>query len=175
MYPQAYIHYLVHFHGDRDYFECHELLEEHWKNSKQDKHSLWVGLILLAVSNYHHRRENKAGAARTLAKAIDIFIQKHEQLMEHAGIDSDELLHMLKQREVDIQNNLPYTSLNLPIADPDLIKRCQRICLKKGIVWGQESNPLRVDLINRHSQRDRSEVTEEREKALDFKKRKGRE
>lgn len=31
LYPTAYIKYLFHFHTDRDYFECHELLEEHWK------------------------------------------------------------------------------------------------------------------------------------------------
>ncbi|PAD68333.1 hypothetical protein CHH83_14265, partial [Bacillus sp. 7586-K] len=31
MYDQEYIDFLVHFHCDRDYFECHEILEEHWK------------------------------------------------------------------------------------------------------------------------------------------------
>ncbi|MEH7501602.1 DUF309 domain-containing protein, partial [Neobacillus drentensis] len=29
MYPTEYIQFLAHFHGDRDYFECHELLEDY--------------------------------------------------------------------------------------------------------------------------------------------------
>lgn len=31
MYPAEYLEYLVYFHADRDYFECHEILEEYWK------------------------------------------------------------------------------------------------------------------------------------------------
>ena len=58
-FPQKYIEYLVHFHGDRDYFECHEILEEYWKKiDNGNKESIWVGLIQLAVANYHHRRKN---------------------------------------------------------------------------------------------------------------------
>lgn len=36
MYPEAYIEYLAEFHGSRDYFECHELLEEHWKKTLRE-------------------------------------------------------------------------------------------------------------------------------------------
>lgn len=31
MYPTEYIQFLIHFHGDYDYFECHEILEGYWK------------------------------------------------------------------------------------------------------------------------------------------------
>ena len=48
MYSQAYIDYLVHFHGDRDYFECHELLEEHWKKTKEDT-AILFGLALFKL------------------------------------------------------------------------------------------------------------------------------
>lgn len=81
MYPDAYIQFLVHFHGDRDYFECHEILEEYWKETiKGDKQSIWVGLIMLAVSNYHFRRNNNSGAQRTLQKAISIFENKKRKV-----------------------------------------------------------------------------------------------
>ena len=30
-YPEAYTDYLCYFHGARDYFECHEVMEEYWK------------------------------------------------------------------------------------------------------------------------------------------------
>ena len=73
MYPKEYIQFLTHFNGDRDYFECHEILEEYWKKSNDlKKDSIWVGFILLAVSRYHHRRGNFKGAKRTLEKAMNI-------------------------------------------------------------------------------------------------------
>lgn len=53
MYPKAYIEYLVHFHSDRDYFECHEILEEHWKQDGRNKG--WLVLIQTAVAFYHYR------------------------------------------------------------------------------------------------------------------------
>lgn len=51
LYPKAYIDYLVYFHGLRDYFECHEVLEEHWKkDDKAERKKYWVGLIQIAVA-----------------------------------------------------------------------------------------------------------------------------
>ncbi len=62
MYPKAYIDYLVEFHATRDYFECHEILEEYWKEDPPKKRKrYWVGFIQLAVALYHHRRQNTAG------------------------------------------------------------------------------------------------------------------
>ena len=34
-FPLKYIDFLVHFHGDRDYFECHEILEELLEGNRQ--------------------------------------------------------------------------------------------------------------------------------------------
>lgn len=31
VYPEAYVAFLHEFHTTRDYFECHEILEEYWK------------------------------------------------------------------------------------------------------------------------------------------------
>lgn len=86
-FPTSYIQYLAHFHGDRDYFECHETLEEYWKATDAgNKKSIWVALILLAVSTYHHRRNNFPGAIRTLTKAEEIFSETKEATAR-LGID----------------------------------------------------------------------------------------
>ena len=54
-YPEAYIDFLVHFHGDRDWFECHERLEEYWKEHPDDpKSDTWVGLIQVAEIGRAH-------------------------------------------------------------------------------------------------------------------------
>ncbi|AGK54763.1 DUF309 domain-containing protein [Bacillus sp. 1NLA3E] len=163
MYPDAYIQFLVHFHGDRDYFECHEILEEYWKETiKGDKQSIWVGLIMLAVSNYHFRRNNNSGAQRTLQKAISIFENKKKEGCT-LGIDMDELLIFLPNRVIHIHSGLPYTSFNIPLIDQNLLAKCKTICKEKGHAWGMESNLEEDNLIHRHLLRDRSEVIQERE------------
>lgn len=54
--------YVYYFEYLRDYFECHELLEEFWKNKPEfTKQDFEVGLILLATGQYHMRRGNITG------------------------------------------------------------------------------------------------------------------
>lgn len=172
MYPPAYIQFLVHFHGDRDYFECHEILEEHWKKSpNEDKQSIWVGFILLAVSNYHFRRQNTKGAGRTLQKAISIF-RTHEKKQFQLGLDMPKLLLFLEKRLKDIRTNKPYHSFNLPIIDKKLLKLCLSEAAVKGLEWGQDSNLYQLDIIDRHKLRDRSAVINERQQAINKRKQK---
>ncbi|MGG0716634.1 DUF309 domain-containing protein [Robertmurraya massiliosenegalensis] len=167
MYPKEYIEYLVHFHGDRDYFECHEVLEEYWKKvDKSNKNSVLVGFILLAVSNYHHRRENFSGAARTLKKAIAI-LQQYE--LEPYGLAESEFLPLLKKRLVRIEERQEYKSLNFPIYDSSLIEACKKACEQKGLSWCVVSDLSNDEIVHRHLLRDRSEVIQEREDALKFK------
>lgn len=71
-YPLAYIEYLAHFHGSRDYFECHELLEAHWKlEQNHERKVIWHGLIQVAVASYHERRGNFAGAVKMMEQAVN--------------------------------------------------------------------------------------------------------
>ncbi|WP_133174958.1 DUF309 domain-containing protein, partial [Heyndrickxia sporothermodurans] len=93
--PEAYIEYLVHFHGDRDYFECHELLEEHWKLTDiKNRHSVWVGLIQLAVSQYHYRRSNIVGAIRLMKKALNNLIE-NKNILITLKIDVNDLFNKM--------------------------------------------------------------------------------
>lgn len=175
MYPKEYIDYLVHFHGDRDYFECHEILEDYWKSvDKNNKGSILVAFILLAVSNYHHRRNNLSGAARTLQKAITIF-NNHKHQLHDFGFSQMEFIDCLKERLSSIQNAKGYKSMNLPLNDPELLTLCMKVCNQKGYTWGQNSDLSNEDIVHRHVKRDRSEVILERNLALSFRHKKGRE
>nr|WP_263325852.1 DUF309 domain-containing protein [Neobacillus sp. Marseille-Q6967] len=170
MYPKEYIDYLVHFHGDRDYFECHEILEEYWKQSTDGKKdSIWVGFILLAVSAYHHRRTNDKGAKRTLEKAIHIFSLKDTEL-DQLGLDKQQLFPLLKQQLSALEKGQSYQSFQLPISDVTLRNLCQAACEKKGFEWGTNSDLKDVNLIHRHKLRDRSDVIEARLTSLKNKK-----
>lgn len=166
MYPKEYIEFLVHFHGARDYFECHEVLEEYWKKvDMYNKKSIWVGLILLAVANYHHRRENYNGAKRTLTKSIMILKEKDEQL-SLLGIDAHKLLTLLHNHLQQIATAKHYTSYNLPIFDQELLFNCKQISAQKNLPWCKSSDLENEELIHRHCRRDRSEVIQERLYAL---------
>jgi predicted metal-dependent hydrolase len=170
LYPKQYIQFLAHFNGDRDYFECHEILEEYWKESKdKSKDSIWVGFILLAVSRYHHRRKNFNGANRTLEKAIKIF-SLHDREPNLLGLDGDIFFPMLSKLLTQTDKKESYQSITLPISDPSLLEACKKECQNKGFNWGQESNLEDESIIHRHKLRDRTNVIEERVEALKNKK-----
>ena len=161
-YPKEFIHYLSEFHGSRDYFECHEILEEYWKEHLPlDRESVWVGFIQLAVGMYHYRRNNFSGALRTLQKANQILSQ-HSMEVEQLGIDYNSLLSLLHNSIHNVQNKEPYTSPTLPIRDPALIKACQLKCGEYGYTWNCKSDLSDSLLVNRHATRDRTEVIQER-------------
>lgn len=167
MVPKAFIQYLVHFHGDRDYFECHEVLEEYWKEvDPGNKSSIWVGFIQLAVSSYHYRRGNFSGALRTHNKSAEIL---HEQLRNctDLGINHTKLMKLMEERKSRIVSYQPYRSIYLPINNPDLLEQCMEECERQNLVWGNVSNDLDKSLVNKHVTRDRSEVILERKKAIE--------
>lgn len=170
MYPKEYIQFLIHFNGDRDYFECHEILEEYWKKSNDlKKDSIWVGFILLAVSRYHHRRGNFKGAKRTLEKAINILsIQKIKQSL--LGLDVDILFPLLSKLLDQIHKEVSYQSFNMPVTDPVLLEACKKKCKELGFIWGQDSNLEDKFLVHKHKSRDRTNVIKERMEALQNRK-----
>lgn len=174
MYPKAYIEYLAHFHGDRDYFECHEILEEYWKREDNtNKSSIWVGFILLAVSAYHHRRSNFPGAMRTLQKSITLFTNLKKEL-EKLGINTELFHSMLNNQLICIKNGDEYSSFSFPLTDQCLVAHCVAVCEQKGMRWCTHSNLDNYNLLHRHRTRDRSDVVQERKMSL-RKKNKGSE
>ncbi|KAB2338376.1 DUF309 domain-containing protein [Cytobacillus depressus] len=166
MYPQEYIDYLIHFHGDRDYFECHEVLEDYWKKvDPGNKSSIWVGLILFAVSNYHQRRGNISGAKRTLTKAIYI-LQMNERHLADLGLDGEKLISDLEIRLQYLTKGRVYSSYNFPIIDHSLISLCKKKCTQEEFIWCGNSDLKNQEIIHRHLLRDRSQVIQERNIAL---------
>ncbi|TFE03128.1 DUF309 domain-containing protein [Jeotgalibacillus salarius] len=165
-YPESYINFLVHFHGDRDYFECHEILEDYWKeHTSGEKNSVWVGLIQLAVALYHHRRANFKGAS-TMIKQSKQKILSFTNEAQALSLDTDELLKMISEIEGAILSESPYQSVMLPLSDKKLIKICSEECSKRGFNWGDASNTQNKALVDRHRLRDRTDVISLRKNAL---------
>jgi uncharacterized protein len=169
-YPQAYLQYLVHFHGNRDYFECHEVLEEYWKEvDPGNRSSHWVGLIQIAVGLYHYRRNNVHGAERILSKAL-CNLKDNQPALDGLGLDSPSLIRTLDKTISNIGEKIPYNSLDLPIKDPALLNEAEDLCREEGYTWCMPSDLSNEQLIHRHSMRDRTPVIDERLKALNKKR-----
>jgi predicted metal-dependent hydrolase len=175
MYPKAYLDFLIYFHSDRDYFECHEVLEEHWKEQPQKyRHSHWVGLIQIAVGLYHHRRGNINGAWRMYDKAISI-IGKEQKAISELGLDVSKLLEQLKAQQLLLKKP-PHTffDLDLPITDDQLLQECIERCLQLGKEWCTQKQ-VPETLIHKHSLRDRNEIVKERARQLTIRTQKKKE
>ncbi|NOU97005.1 DUF309 domain-containing protein [Paenibacillus sp. LMG 31456] len=161
-YPQAYIDYLIYFHSQRDYFECHEVLEEYWKEHPNDPlATAYVGCIQVAVSLYHQRRGNLAGAVKMLQSALKNFIESD---LIKLGIEPDDFRAQLTARLAQLTApDFQYEDLNIPLADAELEEICVKQSIEKALMWQCYSDFSNTYLINKHTLRDRSVVIAERE------------
>ncbi|WP_186306470.1 DUF309 domain-containing protein [Siminovitchia fortis] len=148
IFPLSYIEFLSHFHGDRDFFECHEVIEEHWKKIGMEKNSVWVGLIQVAVSFYHYRRGNKKGAVKMMEKAIEILNKKRAEV-HSLGISHEHLLSILIRSCRDMQLGAPYQPISLPIQDSELLAVCKERVRSLGFEWGGKDD-LNEYIIHKH-------------------------
>jgi len=60
----------VQLFNNREFFECHEALEEAWMPERGARRLFLQGLIHLAVGFHHSQRGNLAGASRQLRKGL---------------------------------------------------------------------------------------------------------
>ncbi|SET88930.1 hypothetical protein SAMN05421676_11038 [Salinibacillus kushneri] len=150
MYDDAYITYLAHFLGTRDYFECHEILEDRWKMEKPlDRDSIWVAFIQLAVSLYHQRRGNDVGALRLIQKSKQKFYL-HHMMIAKFGLNKKELLQTLNLLEENIVNKKPYQSISLPFQDPHLIDLVKRKCGEWNCTFNSKSDLSNPYIVHKH-------------------------
>ncbi|MCH5583407.1 DUF309 domain-containing protein [Shimazuella sp. AN120528] len=68
MYDRQYIIFLYTFNVLRDYYECHDLLEDLWL--EEGREPFYQGLLQVAVSCHHRRNGNRAGAIKLMQSAI---------------------------------------------------------------------------------------------------------
>lgn len=166
VYPKEYIDYLVHFHGNRDFFECHEILEEYWK-SEDERLDRWVVLIQLAVGLYHHRRGNFRGSQKMLESCLRR-MAPHD--FKELGLDFQGMQSLLQERIERIKQGKEYTDMNLVLDDSSLLETCINECNRRGFIWQQPSSD-KEELIHRHTLRDRTEIIQAREEQKSRKKR----
>jgi predicted metal-dependent hydrolase len=160
-YPMEYIHYLAEYFGSRDYFECHEIMEEYWKEHPDSEYkTCWLVLIRIPVCLYHARRGNWKGAVKLMGKAAE---EADARQFDQLGLDGNKLVAQLKKAKVEWNNpDVAYMDIELPIMDVRLLEAAQRRCLELGYTWGIHGLEAGDSIIHRHRTRDRSEVVNTR-------------
>ncbi|MFB5673371.1 DUF309 domain-containing protein [Paenibacillus terreus] len=118
-YPPLYISYLVYFNRDRDYFECHEVLEELWLET--GRNPLYKGLLQLAVGLFHFRNGNVRGSRMMLDSALQKLKAAQKETL---GIDMGRLVSETAQYTERLaayeQAPFDFYDLTIRITDPEL-------------------------------------------------------
>jgi predicted metal-dependent hydrolase len=136
------------------------LLEEYWK-STEDRDRIWVGLIQIAVGFYHFRRGNRVGAIKMLNRAL-----RNSDYSIHTGLNTEDMHVAISEWISQIENGTTYFDPQLPIQDLRLINEGRDLAKKNGYHWGSHSDLSNMELIHRHSRRDRTDVIEARRESL---------
>lgn len=55
--------------NDREFFECHEILEDLWNDQQEPDKQLTQGILQIAVAYYHYLRGNYAGTCKLFKRA----------------------------------------------------------------------------------------------------------
>ncbi|MDD9265655.1 DUF309 domain-containing protein [Paenibacillus sp. GCM10023248] len=118
-YDRLYVAYLYYFNELRDYFECHEVMEELWL--EEGRSPLYQGLLQIAVGLYHHANGNVSGSIKLFSAGLDKLAPYPADAL---GIDLGSLmqestLYVSKLKRMDVEPFAPY-DLTIRILDPEL-------------------------------------------------------
>ena len=147
--------FITYFNKHEDYFECHEVLEEYWKEiAPRDKTHPLTSWILLSTGMYHWRRGNFKGAYRSLKSAHNR-IQLNDGSTFYEGLHMSNILDNLQQSIEFVHQQKPFHPFTIPVHSEEL---------KEAIRNQHIPDPLTGDaLIHKHMLRDRSEILKARE------------
>lgn len=118
-YERLYVEFLYYFNEARDYFECHEVMEELWL--EEGRAPIYQGLLQIAVGLYHHRNGNISGSIKLFTQGIDKLHHLPEQSLGiHLGrLVADSQTYVAKLLRLE---SVPFAfyDLNIEVLDPRL-------------------------------------------------------
>jgi predicted metal-dependent hydrolase len=118
-YDPLYVKFIYYFNIERDYFECHEVMEELWL--EEGRNPLYQGLLQVAVGLYHHRNGNVNGAIKLFTAALEKLEGREQEVL---GIDLSSLFtasrRYLSQLEQMEEAPFAFYDLDIRINDQEL-------------------------------------------------------
>lgn len=156
----------------QDYFECHEIMEDAWKDKGDfTKEDAEVFFVLIVTGEYHYRRGNVIGAATSYKRALKLY-GKHEYDVTAFGF-TEELISLLQERCQHLADT-PFKPMNFPVLNwvyeslyemhQDEYESYSAFTLD--ILERFEKDE---EIVHRHRLRDREDVIEARLEALNRK------
>lgn len=116
-YHDLYVAFVYYFNIEKDYFECHEVMEELWM--EDGRNPFWQGLLQVAVGLYHHENDNLSGAIKLLTQSLDKLADK-----QHIECGADiTLLYQNTEsylKRLVEEGNFPFAPFALRITDDKL-------------------------------------------------------
>lgn len=120
-----YLAFIAHFNGDRDYFECHEVMEELWL--EEGRSPLLQGLLQAAVGLHHWNNGNLSGAVKLMTASRQKLGRYGDLLLglDLAALcrDLDISLKRLKESTQDV----PFQAFKLKVVDDRLRQAVSRV------------------------------------------------
>jgi uncharacterized protein len=103
----------------KQYFECHDLLEDAWTGTRGPERDFLQGLIHIAVGMYHLAAENYKGAVSQLGAGV---VALESFRPEREGLDVDELLAgvwrcLEKSEQAEAQDSVTWSAEDIPRMD----------------------------------------------------------
>lgn len=119
-YDRLYVAFLYYFNDQRDYFECHEVMEELWL--EEGRNPLYQGLLQIAVGLYHHSNGNASGSIKLFSSGLEKLAHYPEHVL---GIDlgllmKDSEVYLGKLLRLQDEPFLPY-DLDIVILEQELV------------------------------------------------------
>ncbi|TAA72512.1 DUF309 domain-containing protein [Planococcus salinarum] len=151
-----FIQYIIHFNSNEDYFECHEVGEEYWKDvAPKDKTHPLAGWIQMSVGMYHWRRSNFPGALRSFIRAKD---KLSDAGIWTEGFDGKILANQLSGSIEAVTARTAFTPYRLPVVSEELAQAVRHHMAKN------PSETLDAHfLMHKHRLRDRTSIINLRE------------
>jgi predicted metal-dependent hydrolase len=150
-YEPLYLAYLIYFNRDRDYFECHEVLEELWLEQQRDP--LYKALLQVAVGLYHFRNANVRGGRIMMKQSYEVLRGYPAVTL---GIDLAGLVRDVGEyaARLETYNEQPfaYYDLTIDIIDPVLAESAGIAAQSITPHIPQRRGPQRPDRSERRSE-----------------------
>jgi uncharacterized protein len=125
-YERLYVEFVYYFNVERDYFECHEVMEELWL--EEGRSPVFQGLLQIAVGLYHYRNGNVSGSIKLFSQGIDKLQNQPDVLF---GINNRKLVDE-SQIYVEKLKNLEaepfeFYDLDIEVLDPELAAKVDEL------------------------------------------------
>ena len=116
IYDSRYLEYIELF-NEREFYDCHEVLEDLWLDDWGDRKKFYQGLIQFATAFYHLYRRNMSGCEKLLASSKS-YLSRYPDFFE--GLDLAELrgvIHywQLKLAARHADEIVPYDDSKIPM------------------------------------------------------------